>query len=132
MGSHRGIGNDLLRLQGQWTMVSGSRDGRPLPETLVKRSERVIDGEETIVRIDGQLLDRSTFVLDTSSTPFTIDCLITAGPGKGHLQRGIFAFTEETVRFCFARPLARRPESFTTAPGDGLTVSEWRKDHKVE
>ncbi len=114
MGSHRGIGNDLSRLQGQWTMVSGSRDGRPLPETLVKRSERVIEGEETIVR-------------DTSSTPFRIDCLITAGPGKGHPQRGIFEFTEETVRFCFARPLARRPESFTTAPGDGLTVSEWRK-----
>ncbi len=127
MGNHRGLGSDLLRLQGQWSMLTGSRDGRPLPETLVKRSERITDGDETIVRIDGQLLTCATFVVDTSSTPFRIDCLITAGPGKGQSQYGIYELTAGTVRFCFARPGAARPSGFETTPGDGLAFSEWAK-----
>lgn len=108
-------------------MITGSRDGRPLPDALVQRSERITEGEETLVRIDGQLLSCASFVVDTSVDPATIDCLITAGPGKGQVQYGIYTLTDETVRFCFATPGAPRPGRFDTSRGDGLIMSEWRR-----
>lgn len=127
VGTHRGLSNALSRLQGRWRMTSGSRDGRPLPAALVERSERVTEGEETIVRIDGQLLSCATFTVDTSAEPHTIDCHLTAGPGKGQVQYGIYRLTDDLVRFCFAAPGAPRPGRFDTTRGDGTMSTEWRK-----
>lgn len=127
MGIHRGLNNALKRLQGRWSMVSGSRDGRPLPDALIQRSERVTEENETLVRIDGQLLHCASFTVDTNLEPHTIDCQITAGPGKGQAQYGIYLLTDDTVRFCFGSPGAARPTRFATARGDGATLSEWRR-----
>ncbi len=127
MTSQRGVDNALLRLQGRWVMVGGARDGRPFPDSLVQRSERVTEGDETLVRIDGQLLQCATFVMHPELEPIGIDLTITAGPGKGQTQLGICDLEGDRLRLCVALTGAPRPRGFGSTPGDGCTFSEWRR-----
>ena len=40
------VKKDLALLQGEWSMVSGSADGQPMPETMLKQMKRVCKGDE--------------------------------------------------------------------------------------
>src|SRR5437899_5112831 len=45
---------DLARLEGEWTMVSGSADGQPMPADMVKQMKRVCKGDELTVTMAGK------------------------------------------------------------------------------
>jgi uncharacterized protein (TIGR03067 family) len=111
----------------QWVMVSGEREGQPLPPVLVKNARRVVNGQQVTVSFGGQLYLRATYSIDTSKTPHAIDYAITDGADKGKKQLGICEADADTFRTCFATPGKERPERFKTKPGDGLTLSLWRR-----
>ena len=46
---------DLLALQGEWTMVSGSADGQAMPEAMVKEMKRVCKDDETTTTMAGRV-----------------------------------------------------------------------------
>jgi uncharacterized protein (TIGR03067 family) len=121
---------DLSRLQSEWSMASGSRDGQKLPDNMLRNSKRVCRGDETTVMVGGQLLMKAKFTLDPSKSPKTIDYRITGGPTAGKAQLGIYELDEETVKFCFSSPGQARPTDFTTKAGDGRTFSVWKRDKK--
>jgi|ERR1043166_3576605 uncharacterized protein (TIGR03067 family) len=121
-----GVKADLAQLQGEWTMVSGSADGTPMPDLMLPNSKRVCKGNETTITVGGQLFMRAKFVLDPSKTPKTIDYEMIDGPTKGSRQYGIYELKGGTVRFCFASPGAPRPADFSTRAGDGRTISVWK------
>jgi uncharacterized protein (TIGR03067 family) len=111
----------------EWTMVSGERDGHPLPEVFVKGGKRVIQGNEVTVTFGGTLFLKATFTLDSTKTPHAIDYTITAGADKGKKQYGIYEADANTFRTCFAAPGKDRPTQFTTKAGDGQTLSLWKR-----
>jgi hypothetical protein len=49
------IKKDMAQLQGEWSMVSGSADGQPMPEEMRKQMKRVCKGNEITVTAGGQL-----------------------------------------------------------------------------
>ena len=55
---------DMAKLQGSWSMVSGSADGQEVPKELLADSKRVCKGDETTVTVGGQLIMKAKFSLD--------------------------------------------------------------------
>ena len=117
---------DLAQLQGEWSMVSGSADGQPMPEESRKRMKRFCKGDEITVLIADQTFLKAKIAIDPSKKPKTIDYDMTEGVTKGKKQLGIYELDGETFKSCFAKPGADRPTDFK--PGEGRTVSVWKRE----
>ncbi len=119
---------DLAALQGEWTMVSGSADGQPMPDEMRKQMKRVCKGDETTTTMNGQVFFKAKITLDPSKKPKTIDYQMTEGFTKGKTQLGIYELDGDTFKSCFAKPGAERPSDFTSQPGEGRTLSVWKRE----
>ena len=122
---------DMAQLQGEWSMVSGSGDGQPLPEEMRKLMKRVCKGDETTALMAGQIYFKAKITIDPSKKPKTIDYRMTEGFTKGKTQLGIYELDGDTLKSCFGAPGAERPTDFTSKPGDGRTASVWKRDKKA-
>ncbi len=116
---------DLARLQGQWSMVSGSIEGLALPAEYVTSGKRVAVGDTVTVTFGGRLFMKAAVTLNPSRSPKEIDYHVSGGDTAGALQLGIYQIAGDTVRFCFAAPNAPRPTAFTSSAGDGRVLSVW-------
>ncbi len=119
---------DLAALQGEWSMVSGSADGQPMPDEMLKQMKRICKGDETTTTMAGQLFIKAKITLDPSKKPKTIDYQMTDGFTQGKKQLGIYEVEGDTFKSCFAKPGAERPTDFTSQPGDGRTLSVWKRE----
>jgi uncharacterized protein (TIGR03067 family) len=117
---------DLAQLHGEWTMVSGSADGQPMPDEMAKQMKRVCKGDELTVFMAGNTFFKAKLTLDATKTPRTIDYAMTEGVTKGKKQPGIYELNGDTLKSCFAKPGADRPTDFK--PGEGRTVSIWKRE----
>jgi uncharacterized protein (TIGR03067 family) len=124
------IKKEMANLEGEWSMVSGERDGQALPEELVKGARRVAKAGETTVTVGGQQFLKAKFTVDPSKKPKAIDYTLSDGPNKGKTQLGIYELDGDTVKFCFAAPGKDRPKEFKTVADSGLTLSVWKRDRK--
>jgi len=122
------VKQELAKLQGDWSMVSGSADGQPMPAEMLKQMKRVCKGNETTTTMAGQIYFRAKFTLDPSKMPKTIDYQMTEGFTKGNTQLGIYEVEGDTFKACFGKPGAERPTDFTSKPGDGHTLSVWKRE----
>ncbi|HXJ11438.1 MAG TPA: TIGR03067 domain-containing protein [Candidatus Limnocylindrales bacterium] len=118
---------DTALLQGEWTMVSGSADGQAMPETMRAQMKRVCKGDETTITMGDQVFFKAKFSVDPSRKPKTIDYEMTEGFTKGQKQLGIYELEGDTIKAAFGKPGAERPTDFTSKPGDGRTVSTWKR-----
>src|SRR5436190_19676029 len=122
------VKKDLALLQGEWSMVSGSADGQPMPDQMRQQMKRVCKGDETTTTMGGQTFIKAKFTLDPSKKPKTIDYQMTDGFTKGKKQLGIYGVEGDTFKSCFAKPGAERPADFTSEPGDCRTLSVWKRE----
>ena len=122
------VKKDLAQLQGEWSMVSGSADGQPMPDLLLKQMKRVCKGDEATVKMAGQIYIKAKVTIDPSKKPKTIDYQMTDGFTKGKKQLGIYEVDGESFKSCFGKPGAERPTDFTSQPGDGRTLSVWKRE----
>ncbi len=122
------VKNDLAQLQGEWSMVSGSADGQPLSDDMRQQMKRVCKGDETTTTMAGRIFLKAKFTIDPSKKPKTIDYQMTDGFTKGKKQLGIYEVDGDTFRSCFAKPGDERPADFTSKPGDGRTLSVWKRE----
>jgi uncharacterized protein (TIGR03067 family) len=125
------VKKDLAQLQGEWVMVSGSADGRPMPEEMLKQMKRVCKGDEITVMMGDQLFIKAKITIDPSKKPKTIDYQMLEGSTKGKKQLGIYELEGDKFKSCFAAPGAERPTDFTGQPGDQRTVSLWKRQKET-
>jgi uncharacterized protein (TIGR03067 family) len=121
------VKKDMALLQGEWTMVSGSADGQPMPDSMLKQMKRVCKGDETTTTSGGQVFFKAKITIDPSKKPKTIDYQMTEGFTKGQKQLGIYEIDGDTFRSCFGKPGAGRPTDFTSKPDEGRTLSVWKR-----
>ena len=119
---------DMAQLQGEWSMLSGSADGQPMPADMLKQMKRVCKGDEATTMMGTQVFLKAKITIDPSKKPKTIDYQMTDGFTKGKTQLGIYEVDGDTFKACFSKPGAERPTDFTTKPGDGRTLSVWKRD----
>lgn len=122
--------NAKENLDGEWSMVSGTADGQPMPEAMVKTGKRVAKNGEVTISINGRVFFKAKYTLDPSMKPATIDYDMTEGFTKGKKQLGIYKLDGDTVTFCFASPGGERPGDFTSKEGSNRTLSVWKREKK--
>ena len=113
----------MLDLTGGYTLVSGERDGKPLPDSHV---------EDTTVRFTADAVKvvhtsrgdayAASYVLDESASPCVITMTATAAPGSGDVALGLIDKLGDTVRLIYALPGKPCPTEFRTKPGELLFV----------
>ena len=130
-GDDQAVRKDLALLQGEWSMVSGSADGQPMPDEMLKQMKRVCKGDETTTMMGGQVFMKAKITIDPSKTPKTVDYEMTDGFTKGKKQLGIYEVDGDTFKSCFGKPGAERPTDFTSKPGDGRTLSVWKREKQA-
>jgi len=128
---NKAVKKDLAALHGEWSMVSGSADGQPMPDDMRKLMKRVCNGDETAVTMNGQVFMKAKITINPSKKPSTIDYHVTEGLTKGKTQLGIYELTEDGFKSCFAKPGAERPADFTSKPGEGRTLSVWKREKQT-
>ena len=84
------VKKDLAQLQGEWSMVSGSADGQPMPAQMLQQMKRVCKGDEATTTMAGQVFIKARITIDPSKKPKTIDYQMTDGFTKGKKQLGIY------------------------------------------
>jgi uncharacterized protein (TIGR03067 family) len=122
------VTKDLARLQGEWSMVSGSADGQPMPDEMRKQMKRVCHGDETTTTMGRQVFIKAKITIDPSKKPKTIDYQMTDGFTKGKKQLGIYEVDGDTFQSCFSKVGDDRPTDFISKPGDGRTLSVWKRE----
>lgn len=122
------VKKDLARMQGGWSMVSGSGDGQPLPDQMRKQMKRVCKGDEATTTMAGRVYFTAKITIDPAKKPKTIDYQMTEGPTQGKIQLGIYELDGDTFKSCFGAPGAERPADFTTKPGDLRTLTVWKRE----
>jgi uncharacterized protein (TIGR03067 family) len=115
------------KLQGEWTMQSGERDGEQFPEELVKALKRTVTGDKYVITRDGETLAKGTFMLDPWQKPKTIDGKM---EGADKTVQGIYELDGDTLKICNGQPGEARPKEFATKAGSGLTLVVWKKVKK--
>jgi uncharacterized protein (TIGR03067 family) len=126
------VKKDMAGLQGEWSMVSGSADGQPMPEEMLKQMKRICKGDEITVTMGSQLYIKAKITINPSSKPKTIDYEMTDGLTKGKKQLGIYELQGDSFKACFAAPGAARPADFASQSGDHRTVSVWKRQKEVK
>jgi uncharacterized protein (TIGR03067 family) len=121
---------ELAKLNGEWSMVSASRDGQALPEDMVKTAKRVAKDGEITVTFGEMVYMKAKVTIDPSKKPKTIDYAVTEGGNKGKTVLGIYELDGDTVKFCFGGPDKERPDDFTSKEGSGRVLSVWKRDKK--
>lgn len=124
------VKKDMDQLQGEWSMVSGTADGQPMPEEMRKQMKRVCKGDEITVTTGGQMFLKARVIIDPTKKPKTIDYEMTDGFTKGKKQLGIYELDGDTFKSCFGAPGAERPKDFTSKTGDKHTSSVWKREKK--
>jgi uncharacterized protein (TIGR03067 family) len=119
--------DELARLGGTWTMVSGIRDGQTLPDSFVRTGKRIVKGNETTVYFGSEVFLKAAFTVDPAPAPKTIDYILTAGDDRGRSQLGIYALDGDTVTYCMAPPGRPRPAGFEIEAGVGGTTTVWKR-----
>lgn len=125
------VKKDMAALQGEWSMVSGSADGQPMPDEMRKQMKRICKGDEATTMMGAQVFLKAKIAIDPSKKPKTIDYQMTEGFTKGKTQLGIYEVDGDTFRSCFAKPGAERPTDFASKPGDGRTLSVWKREKQA-
>jgi uncharacterized protein (TIGR03067 family) len=121
------VKKDMAQLQGEWTMVSGSADGQPMPDRMLKQMKRICKGDETTTTMAGQTYMKAKITIDPSRKPKAIDYQMLDGFTKGKTQLGIYEVDGDTFKSCFGKPGAERPSDFTSKPADGR-LSVWKRE----
>jgi uncharacterized protein (TIGR03067 family) len=114
-GSTSQKGTDEERMQGAWAPTKLTQLGFELPQAAVKSIRLTISGSSLTVSGAG-VNTKSTFTLDSSKTPKSIDAIDVDGPTKGQKQLGIYELTDRELKLCFGLPGGTRPTTFTATP----------------
>lgn len=120
---------DLAAFQGEWSMVSGERDGEQIPVEFLQGFKRVSKGDVTTVTNNGEVFMKAKITLDPTKKPKSIDYAVLDGPNKDKKQLGIYELKGDRLKFCFAAPDKERPTEFASK-GEGTILSEWKRDKK--
>jgi uncharacterized protein (TIGR03067 family) len=110
---------DPAKLVGNWTFVSGERDGKKIDADQLKKGSVEITKDTIILNGDqGKFLMKYT--LDTKKTPCGIEMEITEGPqGQGAKTSGIIALDGDQLKLCYSAMGGDTPKEFSAKESSG-------------
>ena len=123
------IAKDYDALTGRWQLVSSVVDGKAVPEAEVKQTVLITDHNEFRFPADARVgtAPLGKFTIDPTTRPKQVDSTAIEGPDKGKVTKGIYEIVDaNNKRACWGKPGGSRPTDFTSEPGSGRTLQNWR------
>lgn len=114
-------GGPAPELGGEWWMVSVIMSGRPLNPEYVKIGRRIATASNLQVKVGPQTVLKAVYAVDRSTSPMQMNYQLP----DGRTQSGIWKVEGKQLTTCFASPGLPRPADFSSASGDGRTLSVW-------
>ena len=105
---------DQEKVQGTWALVSGERNGRPLPAEVIQHIQLIFAGDKLATKHKDRKTE-ATFKLDSNKTPKEIDLEM-----EGNVGKGIYQLDGDTLKIVHGEVGDARPKDFPKA-GSGLT-----------
>jgi len=122
--------DELSRLEGTWTMLSGVRDGQQLPDAFARTGKRLVKGNETTVLFGSDASLKAAVHRGPDGLAEDDRLHPDRRRGRGRAQLGIYALEKDTVTYCMAPPGRPRPAEFTHKDGAGGTTTVWKRKTK--
>jgi uncharacterized protein (TIGR03067 family) len=116
----------MRRLQGEWSAVQIVRDGMYQPPMMLKVGSRSMSGHAVKVSFAGQVMVNALMRLAEGTDPIHVEYQDRSAGCAGAVQLGILRWDGDDAVLCMAAPGQPRPEDFTSEPGSGRTLSQWR------
>lgn len=116
-------------LQGTWQAVDAEGNGERLGEDKIKETQIVIESNTLGIKPDGEGR-KTTFTVDASKTPGTINLVPLDGDRKGTVVPGIYSMQDGQLKICiniWGKDPTRRPTEFRTQPGDGCVFVKLKR-----
>jgi uncharacterized protein (TIGR03067 family)/uncharacterized protein (TIGR03000 family) len=104
---------DRDRIVGNWTVVSGEDNGKPMPAEKVKGSRVTISKDNITVHEENQKRVMS-YKLSQNTTPKQIDLTTVEGSEQGKTSQGIYSLDGDNLKISFGQ---ERPKDFATKEG---------------
>jgi uncharacterized protein (TIGR03067 family) len=126
-GAHNKTETDDL--PGVWQAVNAECGGRQSTAEQVNELQIVIQGDRFEIKPDGEGR-KTTFKLDTSKSPKTIDLTVLDGSNKGKVVHGIYFLEGGQLKVCinlFGKDQTQRPTEYKTQSGDGFGFASFRR-----
>jgi uncharacterized protein (TIGR03067 family) len=106
---------DQEKIQGTWELVSGERNGKPLPDEVIQHVKLIFAGDKLTTQHKDRKTE-ATFKLDANKTPKEIDLDMDGSVGKG-----IYQLDGDSLKLVHGEVGDPRPKEFPKE-GSGLTV----------
>lgn len=119
------VKKDLEQLKGNWVAASYVKDNKPAPEPDLKLMKLGIAGDQ-VTFIKGKDTRKSTYKLDPTQKPKTLDIVMIDGPDKGKTLLGIYEIMGDDLKICLAVLDKPRPKEFTAKPDTILQT--WKRE----
>lgn len=122
--SENGTGRTRSDLEGTWQAIDGEGNGQKMPVEQVKELRVVVRADQLAIKPDGEGR-KTTFKLDASKAPNTIDLIPLDGPRKGDVVPGIYSVQSGQLMLCvnvWGKDSTLRPSEFKTHEGDGFVL----------
>lgn len=105
-------GFDTKKLEGDWTIVSGKRDGKPIPADEIKGA-RVTFTKDQIVGTDKdkKRLFAATYTVDDTTKPYTLR-MTGLYPKRGEKAEGVIEVSGDTAKLCYNLPGGKPARNF--------------------
>jgi uncharacterized protein (TIGR03067 family) len=115
---------ELEPLQGDWQLVSATRNGKAMPDDMVKATRCTVKGNKFTITREGKAVEDGTLKLDGAKKPKEIDMNV----GNADAQAlGIYELDKDNFKLCYGRPGKDRPKEFAAKEGDAQSLSVWKR-----
>jgi uncharacterized protein (TIGR03067 family) len=118
---------ELDRLQGEWKLVSATRDGKDMPEERVRGYRNTVKGDRFTVSHDGKDVETGKMQLNPAKKIKEVNLVLAEGK---QMALGIYELSGDTYKLCYAPPGKERPTEFSGKAGTGWTLSVWQREKK--
>ncbi len=126
-GAQDAAKKELKVLQGEWKLLSATRDGKEMPQDMVKLFKMIVKDETFTITRDGKAVELGKLTLDPEKKPKEIDAVIADTKQK---VLGIYELNGDTYKLCYGPPGKGRPKEFAAKEGTGDTLSVWQREKK--
>lgn len=103
---------DPAKLAGQWTYVSGVRNGEKVDKDHLTSTVTVSKETFTLPTGEGQPPFVIAYKINAKASPATIDMEIKDGPVKEGKAEGIIALNGDELKICYTPSPGKRPTKF--------------------
>lgn len=111
--------DDLLLLQGSWSIATLQIEGQTMPAG----GRITIRGGKFTTEAMGAAYKGNVTAADGQ-----IDLQFTSGPEKGNTCLGIYKLKADTLQLCLTLTATKRPTRFKTIPGSGLALETLHRE----